>query len=139
MAKKAKKQDGVESEEIWLAEGTALKNMANRKGEDKVAVWVSKSQLNYERELKKLQVELMKLQLSMKESGERILAIFEGRDAAGKGGTIKRFTEHLNPRNTRVVALARPNETEMSQWYFQRYIAHLPVGRRNRPVRSQLV
>ena len=126
MAKKAKKQDGIESEEIRLAEGTAFKNMANKKGEDKVAVWVSKSQLNYERELKKLQIELMKLQLSMKESGERILAIFEGRDAAGKGGTIKRFTEHLNPRNTRVVALARPNETEMSQWYFQRYIAHLP-------------
>jgi polyphosphate kinase 2 len=126
MAKKAKKQDSVETENIRLAEGTAFKNLAGKKGDDKVAVWVSKSQLQYEKELKKLQIELMKLQLSMKASGERVLAIFEGRDAAGKGGTIKRFTEHLNPRNTRVVALARPNETEMSQWYFQRYIAHLP-------------
>jgi polyphosphate kinase len=126
MAKKVKKQDSIATDDVRLAEGTAFKNMANKKGEDKVAVWVSKSQLNYESELKKLQIELMKLQLSMKESGERILAIFEGRDAAGKGGTIKRFTEHLNPRNTRVVALAKPNETEMTQWYFQRYIAHLP-------------
>jgi len=68
----------------------------------------------------------MKLQLTMKENGERVLVIFEGRDAAGKGGTIKRITEHLNPRNARVVALAKPNETEMTQWYFQRYIVHLP-------------
>ena len=126
MAKKAKKQDNTETTDIRLAEGTALKSADSKKGEDKVAIWVSKSQIKYESELKKLQIELMKLQLSMKESGERVLIIFEGRDAAGKGGTIKRITEHLNPRNTRVVALAKPNETEMSQWYFQRYIAHLP-------------
>jgi len=127
MAKKSKKHDEKEhSDNIRLAEGTASDNIDNKKGDDRVAVWVSKSQLKYEKELKKLQIELMKLQLSMKESGERILVIFEGRDAAGKGGTIKRITEHLNPRNTRVVALAKPNETEMSQWYFQRYIAHLP-------------
>lgn len=68
----------------------------------------------------------MKLQDSMKENGQRILAIFEGRDAAGKGGTIKRITAHLNPRNTRIVALMKPNETEITQWYFQRYAAHLP-------------
>jgi polyphosphate kinase 2 len=68
----------------------------------------------------------MKLQTSIKSRGERILVLFEGRDAAGKGGTIKRMTEHLNPRNARVVALTKPNETEVSQWYFQRYISHLP-------------
>ncbi len=127
MAKKAKKRDDNESpDDIRLAEGTASANMDNKKSDDKVAVWVSKSQLKYENELKKLQIELMKLQLTMKESGERVLVIFEGRDAAGKGGTIKRITEHLNPRNARVVALAKPNETEMTQWYFQRYIVHLP-------------
>lgn len=126
MAKKAKKQEKVEDDNIRLAEGTAYRNSDSKKGEDKVAVWVSRSQINYEKELKKLQIELMKLQMTMKVNGEKVLAIFEGRDAAGKGGTIKRFTEHLNPRNTRVVALAKPNETEMTQWYFQRYIAHLP-------------
>jgi len=127
MVKKAKKADEKEQpENIRLAEGTASSNLNNKKGEDKVQVWVSKSQIKYEKELKKLQIELMKLQLLMKERGERILVIFEGRDAAGKGGTIKRITEHLNPRNARVVALAKPNETEMTQWYFQRYIVHLP-------------
>jgi polyphosphate kinase 2 len=126
MAKKAKKQEKAEDDNIRLAEGTAYRNSDSKKGEDKVAVWVSRSQINYEKELKKLQIELMKLQMTMKVNGEKVLAIFEGRDAAGKGGTIKRFTEHLNPRNTRVVALAKPNETEMTQWYFQRYIAHLP-------------
>ena len=127
MAKKSKKQDSAE-EQVRLSEGTASKNAGSKKGEDKVAVWVSRSQIQYEQELKKLQIELMKLQLSMKQSGERVLAIFEGRDAAGKGGTIKRITEHLNPRSARVVALAKPNETEMTQWYFQRYITHLPCG-----------
>ncbi len=127
MAKKSKKHDEKEqTDDIRLAEGTAANNIVSKKGDDKVAVWVSKGQIKYEKELKKLQIELMKLQLSMKESGERVLVIFEGRDAAGKGGTIKRITEHLNPRNTRIVALAKPNETEMSQWYFQRYIVHLP-------------
>ena len=68
----------------------------------------------------------MKLQSSLKINGERVLAIFEGRDAAGKGGTIKRIIAHLNPRHTRVVALTKPNETESFQWYFQRYVTHLP-------------
>lgn len=126
MAKKSKKQDNNGTEDVRLAEGTANRNIDSKKGDDKVAIWVSKSQIKYEQELKKLQIELMKLQVSMKQNGERVLAIFEGRDAAGKGGTIKRFTEHLNPRSARVVALAKPNETEMTQWYFQRYIAHLP-------------
>jgi polyphosphate kinase 2 len=75
-----------------------------------------------------LQVELLKAQAWAKESGERIAVLFEGRDAAGKGGTIKRFMEHLNPRGARVVALEKPSERERTQWYFQRYVEHLPSG-----------
>jgi len=75
-----------------------------------------------------LQVELVKLQNWVKSTGQRILIVFEGRDAAGKGGTIKRFTEHLNPRGATVVALSKPSEREQSQWYFQRYVPHLPAG-----------
>ena len=82
----------------------------------------------YEREKKKLQIELLKVQSWVKESGQRIVCIFEGRDAAGKGGTIKRFMEHLNPRGARVVALEKPTETERGQWYFQRYIQNLPTS-----------
>jgi len=80
----------------------------------------------YEREKFKLQVELLKLQAWVKETGQRLVIVFEGRDAAGKGGTIKRFMEHLNPRGARVVALEKPTDTEQGQWYFQRYIQHLP-------------
>jgi polyphosphate kinase len=82
----------------------------------------------YEEEMARLQVELLKLQNWVKETGERIIVLFEGRDAAGKGGTIKRFMEHLNPRGARVVALEKPNERERTQWYFQRYIENLPAG-----------
>jgi len=117
---------GSSNEKIRLLEETAYKNMHTKKGEDKTAIWIKNKHLAYEIELKKLQIELMKLQSSLKSSGERVLAIFEGRDAAGKGGTIKRIIAHLNPRNTRVVALTQPNETEISQWYFQRYVTHLP-------------
>lgn len=81
----------------------------------------------YEEEKFRLQVELLKLQAWAKETGQRIVILFEGRDAAGKGGTIKRFMEHLNPRGARVVALEKPTDTERGQWYFQRYIAHLPT------------
>jgi polyphosphate kinase len=80
----------------------------------------------YEREKYLLQIELLKVQKWAKEEGQKIVIIFEGRDAAGKGGTIKRFTEHLNPRIARVVALEKPSERELGQWYFQRYIEHLP-------------
>src|SRR6056297_4299720 len=83
---------------------------------------------HYEKELEALQVELVKLQAWTKESGARIAIVFEGRDAAGKGGTIKRFREYLNPRGARVVALPKPSDTEATQWYFQRYIDHLPAG-----------
>ncbi len=75
-----------------------------------------------------LQVELLKAQAWVKDANEKIVTLFEGRDAAGKGGTIKRFMEHLNPRGARVVALEKPSDRERSQWYFQRYVAHLPAG-----------
>ena len=81
----------------------------------------------YERHKEDLQVELLKVQNWVKRSGERIVVLFEGRDAAGKGGTIKRFMEHLNPRAARVVALMKPSEQELGQWYFQRYVKHLPT------------
>lgn len=84
------------------------------------------STAEYEREKRKLQIELLKLQAWVKENGEKIVIIFEGRDAAGKGGAIKRFTEHMNPRGARVVALEIPTPREQSQWYFQRYVQHLP-------------
>ena len=80
----------------------------------------------YDRQKRLLQIELVKLQNWVKETGQRIVIIFEGRDAAGKGGTIKRFMEHLNPRGASVVALEKPTEREQGQWYFQRYITHLP-------------
>jgi polyphosphate kinase len=82
----------------------------------------------YEKHKAELQVELLKMQRWVEESGEKIVMIFEGRDAAGKGGTIKRITEHLNPRSARVVALAKPSERERNQWFFQRYIQHLPTS-----------
>ncbi|CUU55994.1 polyphosphate kinase 2, PA0141 family [Parafrankia irregularis] len=82
----------------------------------------------YEREKRLLQIELLKLQYWVKDTGQKVVLLFEGRDAAGKGGTIKRFTEHLNPRGARVVALEKPTETERGSWYFQRYIEHLPTA-----------
>jgi polyphosphate kinase 2 len=93
---------------------------------DRVAVWTKKETVAYEDELHRLQIELLKMQNYVKESGKKVLMIFEGRDAAGKGGTIKRITEHLNPRGARVIALDKPSDVERSQWYFQRYVQHLP-------------
>jgi polyphosphate kinase 2 (PPK2 family) len=81
----------------------------------------------YEEHMLELQRELLKAQRWVEAAGERIILLFEGRDAAGKGGTIKRFTEHMNPRTARVVALQKPTERERTQWYFQRYVAHLPA------------
>jgi polyphosphate kinase len=83
---------------------------------------------SYEREMDALQIELVKLQAWARSSGTRIAIVFEGRDAAGKGGTIARVTQNLNPRGARVVALSKPSDTEATQWYFQRYIQHLPAG-----------
>ncbi len=85
------------------------------------------SRKSYEKQKYRLQGELLKLQAWVKETGQRVVILFEGRDAAGKGGTIKRFMEHLNPRGARVVALEKPSESERGQWYFQRYIQHLPT------------
>lgn len=92
----------------------------------KVQIWVKKETLEYEKELTKLQIELLKFQNYVKEEGLKVLMIFEGRDAAGKGGAIKRITEHLNPRGARVLALEKPSDKETTQWYFQRYTKHLP-------------
>ncbi|MBL8335003.1 MAG: polyphosphate kinase 2 [Rubrivivax sp.] len=97
----------------WREGGYPYKNLMSRK--------------SYERQKYRLQVELLKLQAWVKETGQRVVILFEGRDAAGKGGTIKRFMEHLNPRGARVVALEKPSEVERGQWYFQRYISHLPT------------
>ncbi len=86
------------------------------------------SRKSYEKQKYLLQVELLKLQAWAKETGQRVVILFEGRDAAGKGGTIKRMMEHLNPRGARVVALEKPSEVERGQWYFQRYVQHLPTA-----------
>ncbi len=83
---------------------------------------------SYERDKRLLQIELLKLQYWLKDTGGRLVILFEGRDAAGKGGTIKRFMEHLNPRGATVVALEKPSERERSSWYFQRYISHMPAA-----------
>ncbi len=91
-----------------------------------VHVKKKKSTVAYEEELQFLQVELLKMQNYVKEAGLKIAILFEGRDASGKGGTIKRITEHLNPRGARVVALEKPSDVEKTQWYFQRYVKHLP-------------
>jgi polyphosphate kinase 2 len=96
----------------WRAGGYPYKRQMSRK--------------NYDKQKYQLQVELLKMQAWMKETGQRLVIVFEGRDAAGKGGTIKRFMEHLNPRGASVVALEKPSEVERGQWYFQRYIQHLP-------------
>lgn len=98
----------------WRDGGYPYKNLLSRK--------------NYEKQKYDLQVELLKLQSWVKKTKQRVMIIFEGRDAAGKGGTIKRFMEHLNPRGARVVALEKPTETEAGQWYFQRYVSHLPTA-----------
>jgi polyphosphate kinase 2 len=98
----------------WREGGYPYRNLMSRKA--------------YERQKYRLQVELLKLQAWVKETGQRVVIIFEGRDAAGKGGTIKRLMEHLNPRGARVVALEKPSEQERGQWYFQRYVQHLPTA-----------
>ena len=97
----------------WRDGGYPYKNLLSRK--------------SYEKQKYRLQVELLKLQAWVKETGQRVVILFEGRDAAGKGGTIKRFMEHLNPRGARVVALEKPSEIERGQWYFQRYAQDLPT------------
>ena len=110
--------DGIDLEEEladdWRSGGYPYKYLLSRK--------------SYERQKYRLQVELLKLQRWIKQTGHKVVILFEGRDAAGKGGTIKRFMEHLNPRGARVVALDKPTEDERGQWYFQRYVQHLPTA-----------
>jgi len=118
----------VESKKVKLSEGEALKNKDSEASDNKIQIWIPKSTIEYEQEKLKLQIELLKLQTHVRKTGQRIVLLFEGRDAAGKGGTIKRIREHLNPRGARVVALEKPSDTEKTQWYFQRYTDHLPSG-----------
>ncbi|MEZ6046217.1 MAG: polyphosphate kinase 2 [Planctomycetaceae bacterium] len=112
------KEDAPRPDEVlstqWREGGYPYKNLMSRK--------------NYEKQKFKLQVELLKLQSWVKKTDQKMVILFEGRDAAGKGGTIKRFMEHLNPRGARVVALNKPTEVERGQWYFQRYVEHLPTN-----------
>jgi polyphosphate kinase 2 len=112
--KLARRQADRELADDWQEGGYPYRNLLSRK--------------SYERQKYRLQVELLKLQAWVKEAGQRVVVIFEGRDAAGKGGTIKRFMEHLNPRGARVVALEKPTAEERGQWYFQRYVEHLPTA-----------
>ncbi|MBP9490226.1 MAG: polyphosphate kinase 2 [Aliarcobacter sp.] len=121
--------DTKESVKHDYKDKTRKREKLEKKEEDgvkKVQIWVREETLEYERELTRLQIELLKLQNHVKEKGLKVLMIFEGRDAAGKGGTIKRITEHLNPRGARVVALEKPSDIERTQWYFQRYTQYLP-------------
>lgn len=111
-ANRSKPDDELASD--WRTGGYPYKNLMSRK--------------RYESQKYQLQVELLKLQNWAKETGQRVVILFEGRDAAGKGGAIKRFMEHLNPRGARLVALEKPTDTERGQWYFQRYVQHLPTA-----------
>ncbi len=129
MAKNSKKSaDKVGPKKKKLIEHTAFKNKDKKQKKSRTSIWVKKTTLEYEEELRTLQIELLKMQKHVKKEGLRLLMLFEGRDAAGKGGTIKRITAHLNPRGTRTVALMTPDDTERTQWYFQRYIQHLPAN-----------
>ena len=129
--------DDVEAIRKMLLDGAALTSVQGIKpDEELVQDWRSGaypyknllSRRRYESQKYQLQVELLKLQNWAKETGQRIVILFEGRDAAGKGGAIKRFMEHLNPRGARLVALEKPTDTERGQWYFQRYVQHLPTA-----------
>jgi len=118
MPKKSKKQDKANLSPTQQL----LYHISESEGSSKLSTIV------YEQELGHLQVELVKMQYWVKHTGTRIVILFEGRDAAGKGGTIKRITEPLNPRGCRVVALGTPSDREKTEWYFQRYVAHLPAA-----------
>ncbi len=111
---KSRKNPDEELASDWREGNYPYKNLISRK--------------SYENQKYHLQVELLKLQAWVKETGQRVVILFEGRDAAGKGGTIRRFMEHLNPRGARVVALEKPSEVERGQWYFQRYVSQLPTA-----------
>ncbi len=113
----------TEEELEKLSSNKGLVTLLRKKG---ISPTKALRELDYEDQLRDLQIELVKLQRDVQQNGRRIAIIFEGRDAAGKGGTIRRFIEHLNPRTARVVALPKPTEVQMGQWYFQRYVEVLP-------------
>ena len=122
------KASAAEPHPVKLREHTSFKSSETGEKKHGVPVWVKETTLDYERQLQDLQIELMKMQSQVRADGMRLVLLFEGRDAAGKGGTIKRFTEHMNPRGARVVALEKPSNKERTQWYFQRYSSHLPAA-----------
>ena len=123
---KKKNSKDAKAKDVKAKDAKSSKKQDKKAKKSAKANWLDKKA--YEKELKKLQIELVKLQAWVQHKGLKVVVIFEGRDAAGKGGTIKRVTESLNPRYCRVVALSKPNERERSQWYFQRYVAHLPAA-----------
>jgi polyphosphate kinase 2 len=132
-AKKAKEEKVAAAEAVATAEKSAETTILTHDGKDPRGEDVRKKtkkmkRATYEQELAKLQVELVKLQEWIKHKGLKVVAVFEGRDTAGKGGTIKRIIERVNPRVVRVVALGTPTEKEKTQWYFQRYTPHLPAA-----------
>ena len=121
-SKKKSKQKKLKQAKLELSEPMVFHYLSEGEGSSKL------SSRFYEKELARLQVELVKMQYWVKHTGTRIVVLFEGRDAAGKGGTIKRITEPLNPRGCRVVALGTPSDREKTEWYFQRYVVHLPAA-----------
>lgn len=126
MSKKDKVKSSKKDQNLPLTNGEAV--VVKPTG-DVVPIQIQKLKRKfYESELRSLQFELVRLQYWVKATGQRIVMIFEGRDAAGKGGTIKRLIEPLNPRGVRLVALGKPSDVERTQWYFQRYVAHLPAA-----------
>lgn len=122
LTKKSKKKLKKKKEKSEAKERRVFHHISEAEGSSKLPKHV------YEEELARLQLELVKMQYWVKHTGARIVIVFEGRDAAGKGGTIKRITEPLNPRGCRVVALGTPSDREKTEWYFQRYVAHLPAA-----------
>ena len=122
LKKQEKKAQSKKKSELKKATRRVFRHISEDEGSSKL------SNKRYEKELARLQLELVKMQYWVKHSGTRIVILFEGRDAAGKGGTIKRITEPLNPRGCRVVALGTPSDREKTEWYFQRYVAHLPAA-----------
>ena len=120
--------------------GTLLSDVPRDKwGHPILPIPENMSRKDYERQLLALQIELVKMQTWAREENQRVLVVFEGRDSAGKGGTIQRMREHLNPRFARHVALQTPTDVERGQWYFQRYVEQLPTARRDRVLRPVLV
>lgn len=124
---KSKPTTSAKAADHKSSQDTLSEKSTNKGKQNRVTVQVKKKTLKYNEALRRLQIELLKLQNHVKAKGLRIVMLFEGRDAAGKGGTIKRITEYINPRGARVVALEKPSDRERTQWYFQRYTAHLPM------------